>query len=90
MKIETLDRTDMELVMNLMLETRQSNLPIGCPVTYDNGKVWTLTNFAEGNVHSYEWGKIKSFQLLYYDESNPSQQSRLKLDREGDSRRVPH
>jgi hypothetical protein len=49
LKVEEHDVSEIELLMNLMLETKIPFLHSGTPVRYDGDKIWTLTDYVRSN-----------------------------------------
>ena len=48
-KIERKDVSEIELLMNIMLETKIPFLYSGSPVRYDGDKIWTLTDYTKSS-----------------------------------------
>lgn len=44
-KVEQHDAAEINLLMNIMLETKNPFLHSGTPVRYDGDKTWTLTDY---------------------------------------------
>ena len=84
MRIEKLNLSHMELVMQVMLETKLPDFFMGCPLSFENGKIASLINKSKKDFDGFE---RKAF--LFYDESNPKSQSIKVIDRGEDKRLTP-